>query len=488
MRKIIFLLLFLALVPVAHGDITVGVDYESLQDAVEHAEIGETIRVPAGVYPAGVSLDKQVTIVGEGADSVLLADGSMSTIIVTADDAIIDGLTFAPSYSGVTISGDGVTVKNCFFVENMIGIDAEGDGIYVTSCDFTGCGYAGILAEGVDSARIGGNIFSDCRSSLIVSISDSSGIVDNTVQSSDVGMVLDGVYNSTLSGNLFGGCNTSISLVDSGWNTFRDHIVEDGVFLMLDNCVGNLAEANTVTGVYVEQRYSSGNRYLFNGLAVTGDMFSISVIERGFSDYVLLSDVLDFEMLPDPVFGGGWLVVDVDILGDLAEDTISGTLGVYDLDSMDMLIQLTQNGSRMVASLMLDEGVTCGCLMQVDAFPPVAVINAPNEGLVGDVFYLDAGDSSDNLGIVEYEWSLGDGETATGVIAQHYYSATGEYAITLRVVDASGQEDSATHSITIIEEEIDEPVTESNQLLLAVLIILLGVAGFYLYSRRDQLG
>ena len=488
MRKILLFLLLLALVPVAQADITVGVDYESLNEAIENAKVGDTIRIPAGVYPAGVSVDKRVTIIGEG-DSVLLANGSMSTISVTADDVIIDGVTFAPSYTGVTVSGNGVSVKNCFFVENLIGVDAMGDGIYVTGCDFTGCGYAGISAESVDGARIGGNIFNTCHKALIISFSDSSGVVDNIIHDSDIGIVLEGVYNSSFSGNQFDGCNTSISLVDSGWNTFTDHMVEDGVFLELDNCVGNIAEDNVVDGVYVVQRYSSENRYLFNGITVTGDMFSVSVVERNIADYVLLSDVLVFEMLPDPVFGGEWVTVDVDIYSTLAENAIPGTLGLYAVNSMDLLESLSQNGSRLIAGLTLDEDVTFGCLMQVDTSPPVAVINAPQIGQVGDVFYLDAGDSSDNTGIVDYEWNLGDGSTATGVIAQHYYSAPGEYTVTLNVADASGQMDSATHNITIIiDEEPEAPVTESNQMLWVALIIILGAACFYLYSRREQLG
>jgi len=488
MRRIIFLLLVFALIPVAHCDITVGVDYDSLQDAIEHAEVGDTIQVPEGVYPAGVSIDKRVSLVGEGAGSVLLADGSMSTISVTADDVLINGLTFAPSYSGITISGEGVSVKNCFFVENMIGVDAIGDGVYVTGCDFTGYGYAGIRAETVDGARIGGNSFNNCLTGLILSLSNSSGVVDNTIHASDVGMALESVYNSSFSGNQFDECNTSISLVDSGWNTFMDHTVEDGVFLMLDNCVGNLAEDNLVDGVYVVQRHSSENWYRFNGLTVIGDMFSASVIERDLSDYVLLSDVLGFEMLPDPVYGGSWVTVDVDVSGELATDAIPGTIGLYDFDSMDMLVSLSENGSRLAASLTLDEDVTLGGLMQVDAEPPVAVINAPSEAQVGDVFYLDAGDSSDNMGIVNYAWSLGDGETTTGVIAQYYYSSPGDYTITLRVVDASGHEDSNTHNITIIEEEPVEPLGESNPMIWVAIILVLGAAGLILYSRREQLG
>jgi len=82
-----------------------------------------------------------------------------------------------------------------------------------------------------------------------------------------------------------------------------------------------------------------------------------------------------------------------------------------------------------------------------------------NQTVVEDtIMSFDAGGSSDNVGIVSYEWDFGDGTTGTGLTVNHTYAEPGTYNVTLTVTDATGYED--THSITITvlpTEPIREP-------------------------------
>jgi len=55
--------------------------------------------------------------------------------------------------------------------------------------------------------------------------------------------------------------------------------------------------------------------------------------------------------------------------------------------------------------------------------------------------------STDNFGIVSYEWDFGDETTGTGATTTHIYTRPGIYASKLAVTDAAGN--TATHSITI---------------------------------------
>jgi PKD repeat protein len=48
-----------------------------------------------------------------------------------------------------------------------------------------------------------------------------------------------------------------------------------------------------------------------------------------------------------------------------------------------------------------------------------------------------------------YNWTLGDGASATGAIAAHTYSAVGPYTVTLTVTDANNTVSSSTQQITI---------------------------------------
>jgi PKD repeat protein len=57
--------------------------------------------------------------------------------------------------------------------------------------------------------------------------------------------------------------------------------------------------------------------------------------------------------------------------------------------------------------------------------------------------------STDNIGITDYKWELGDGETKHGLTIEHTYSQTDTYIVTLTVNDEAGNEDTATITITV---------------------------------------
>jgi PKD repeat protein len=52
--------------------------------------------------------------------------------------------------------------------------------------------------------------------------------------------------------------------------------------------------------------------------------------------------------------------------------------------------------------------------------------------------------------ITSYEWSLGDGETKTGVTERHSYSVLGTYAVVLTVTDSAGVQGTSSQTITVV--------------------------------------
>jgi parallel beta-helix repeat protein len=82
-----------------------------------------------------------------------------------------------------------------------------------------------------------------------------------------------------------------------------------------------------------------------------------------------------------------------------------------------------------------------------DITKPVANAGQDKTVKVGTTVTFDAGESTDNVGIVSYEWNFGDETTGTGKTTTHTYANAGTYTVTLTVKDAAGN--TATHSITV---------------------------------------
>lgn len=92
-----------------------------------------------------------------------------------------------------------------------------------------------------------------------------------------------------------------------------------------------------------------------------------------------------------------------------------------------------------------------------EVLPPTADFNAPTDAPVNTVVTFDAEESYSQVPIVFYEWSFGDGGTATGQIVQHVYSKSGNYDVRLLVTDERGNEDDLINRITITD--VVPPVT-----------------------------
>jgi PKD repeat protein len=101
---------------------------------------------------------------------------------------------------------------------------------------------------------------------------------------------------------------------------------------------------------------------------------------------------------------------------------------------------------------------------------PVAAINGPATALVGETVIFDSDGSYDPDGtIVDYIWDFDVDEVpmltqAAESTVAHVYDAPGTYQVSLTVVDNEGQRDTATRTITIIEESTtnEPPVAVIN--------------------------
>ncbi len=81
--------------------------------------------------------------------------------------------------------------------------------------------------------------------------------------------------------------------------------------------------------------------------------------------------------------------------------------------------------------------------------PPVADVGGPYAGTQYVPLTFDGSGSTDDYGIIGYEWDFGDGSTGSGVTPMHTYFTSGTFTVTLTVTDTVGQSNTSTTTADI---------------------------------------
>ena len=193
------------------------------------------------------------------------------------------------------------------------------------------------------------------------------------------------------------------------------------------------------------------------------------------------SDYASFEAAGIPIFN-----TFADMFGEHADGTQGSPEGLGILHTpRDNLTTLNALTSADQTGLTASEGWMEGMEMcaQLHAFAmlqpehagarpaapsdaPVAYFEAlPNEALKNQAITFDAGGSQQgvpgslvNETSLEYSWSFGDGDTATGKVVQHAYDTVGRYTATLTVRNkGTGSSDTMTLPIEVTPSDFSPP-------------------------------
>jgi len=114
---------------------------------------------------------------------------------------------------------------------------------------------------------------------------------------------------------------------------------------------------------------------------------------------------------------------------------------------------------------------------------------SPESPLVGDTVTFNASTSNDPDGyIMSYEWDFGDGNTGTGMIVDHVYTAVDEYMVTLRVKDNDTRTDTTTKSIIPVAKPIFEVLWDDQTFNVSVEGNSTIIADFYFSQPMKQIG
>jgi parallel beta-helix repeat protein len=185
-------------------------DQESIADAIGQASDGDTIVVLPGRYGGALTIDRDVTLRGEGpAEAVILALDGGQTLRIASSNAIVSGLTLTGATSnGVEISGGAPTLSELVFHDvadpdscGSAGEDgchaltiADGSRASVEFSRFTGGG--SLRAETGASPRIEANAFAGGSYVSLFDVGDRTIVRGNRIEGSRESAI--GVYRPTV--------------------------------------------------------------------------------------------------------------------------------------------------------------------------------------------------------------------------------------------------------------------------------------------------
>jgi parallel beta-helix repeat protein len=222
--------------------------YRKIQEAINAANLGDTIYVKAGTYYEQVVIDKALSLVGDGTDVTIIDANGLGTVItVMANNIIIEGFTIRNGDdNGIYISGyNHSIIRNNSITNNM---------------------WAGIVVRG-DNNTISENNLTTNRLSGINLTGSHNRIIRNRITNSPYGIFLQYSFDNMISENNLTNNAKGIGLFHSSNNMISENSIEnnsdDGIRLYFAS--NNTIFANNVAenrnGIILE---SSPNNKIFH--------------------------------------------------------------------------------------------------------------------------------------------------------------------------------------------------------------------------------
>jgi len=124
--------------------------YDSVQEAVDAALAGDTVRIMDGTYDESVIVNVSISIVGNGTgNTVVMGDGG-DVFSIIADSTLVSRLTVvdaASGYAGIAVSSDDVVLTMLNASGNPVGVVVDTSlNCTITFCNVSGNG-VGVLIE-----------------------------------------------------------------------------------------------------------------------------------------------------------------------------------------------------------------------------------------------------------------------------------------------------------------------------------------------------
>jgi len=234
-----------------------GADYEKIQDAIDAAEEGDTIRVYEGTYYENVLMDKTLSLIGDGsANTIINGSESGDVVWITVDWCNVSGFAVQNGGDGHSDAGikiesnhnrifenncsgnnDGISLENSNFntINNNTCENNDDNGINTwlsdsntfenNTCERNFCD---IYLLRSDFNIVANNVCKNSRYGIDLGHSWSCTVSNNTCQGHYYGIKIDdSCYSNILYNTCFSNSLTGITLGDSHNNTIENNTVKE---------------------------------------------------------------------------------------------------------------------------------------------------------------------------------------------------------------------------------------------------------------------
>lgn len=206
--------------------------YDTIQAAINAANPGDTILIPAGIYSEKVVVNKAVSLVGENKENTILAgDTTGIGFRVTSNNVTIKKFTVKDFEHGIYIDKcQNVSIEDMTITGNVYGVRA----LYSNQIKVRNCFM----------------INSHC---VVLDRSNRSIIENNFFKGYGAatwggdGVLLDSSFNNTINENVITFLRISLWILDSNWNLVRNNILNYSNYgIQLRNSTNNTFYWNSV--------------------------------------------------------------------------------------------------------------------------------------------------------------------------------------------------------------------------------------------------
>jgi len=251
------------------AEIVVPDDFSTIQEAINHANVGDTVFVKSGVYYENVVVNKTVSLVGEEAQATIVdANGTGRVVSISQGYVNITGFTIRKSGAayaqdaGVWIEGPGhCNVFGNIFTEN------DFFGVYLSYTSFNR-----ISNNTVTKTKIMSIVITTSRSNLVSrntledhycgvdihALSIGNHITGNTIRRGDYGIIIDNSNGNDISYN---------NITDHKWEYGYNITGQKLGISVQDQSSDNTIMGNTIAnndGNGVQTINAGGNKFYHN--------------------------------------------------------------------------------------------------------------------------------------------------------------------------------------------------------------------------------